>query len=237
MNKNKLIITFLAAFIFTALFSIGIAQETTELNHGLIGRALFYEVSAPAEVSVGEPMTVKFSFKAEYSLIPLESLNVKVVGAGINHTKTLVIDVSVSEDTWITETFELTPISEGVVSCEIIADYVFEYRGRWTYGWGDINFDVTKVRSTTYEELVEDRNALADELNELTDDYQSLDSDYNSLLEDHTVLQNSYDITFDENQNLKSDLSTTRTAMYVLIIITAVFVVTTIYFARSKLKF
>jgi hypothetical protein len=233
--KNKSIMTLIiTGCIFSTLFVMGLAQETNPQNHGLIGTALYYEVTAPSDIQTEKILSVKFSFKAEKDL-QVESITVNVQGAGIDYAKTLVVDASIDAGTWISETIPFTPTSEGVVYCRVLADYMWNRAGRWTYGYADVTFDVTQVRNSTYEDLLETIDSLNEDKADMQSDYDALESTHHSLQDAYDTLQDDYQALTQDMSELQSRLETNTTVMYAFIVATIVFIITTAYFARHRL--
>jgi len=234
MKKKSIMTLILTGYMLSMLFTTVLAQETTPKNYGLIGSALYYEVSAPTEIEIDRILSVKFSFKADKDL-QVESITVNVQGSGIDYAKTLVVDASIDAGTWISETIPFTPTSEGIVLCRIVADYMWNRAGRWTYGYADVTFDVTQVKNTTSENLLEIIDALNQDKVNMQSDYDSLESTYNSLQDAYTSLQQDYQALTQDVSDLESRLETNTTVMYAFMVATIVFIITTAYFARHKL--
>ena len=234
MKKRSIMPLILTGCMLSMLFVTGLAQETTPQNHGLIGSALYYEVTAPSDIQTEKILSVKFSFKAEKDL-QVESITVNVQGAGIDYAKTLVVDASIDAGTWISETIPFTPTSEGVVYCRILADYMWNRVGRWTYGFADVTFDVAQVRNSTYEDLLQTIDSLNQDKADMQSDYESLESTYNSLQDAYDTLQDDYQALDQDMSELQSRLETNTTVMYAFIVATIVFIITTAYFARHRL--
>jgi len=234
MKKKSIITLIFTGYIVSMLFTTGLAQVTTPQNYGLIGSALYYEVSAPTEIEIEKILSIKFSFKADKDL-QVESITVNVQGAGIDYAKTLVVDASIDAGTWISETIPFTPTSEGVVFCRVVADYMWNRAGRWTYGYADVTFDVTQVKNSTSENLLEIIDALNQDKVDMQSDYDSLESTHNSLQDAYASLQEDYQALTQDVSELESRLETNTTVMYAFIVATIVFIITTAYFARHRL--
>lgn len=233
--KNKSVMTLiLTGCIFSMLFTIGLTQETTPQNHGLIGSALYFEVSAPSEIQLEKILSIKFSFEADKDL-EVEAITVSVQGAGIDYAKTLLVDARIDAGTWVSETIPFTPTSEGVVYCRVVADYMWNRAGRWTYGYADVTFDVTQVRNNTYDDLLETIDSLNEDKLDMQSDYDALESTYNSLQSAYGTLQDDYQALTQDMSELQSRLETNTTVMYAFIVATIVFIITTAYFARHRL--
>jgi hypothetical protein len=219
MAKKNVPFLFVCLLIFS--FAAG-KVESTELSARLKGGADFLEwqVESYKEVKIGEEFSVIFKFKPVGATLDEVYINVTVSGEGFifsgdSNLWALEPDTS---NSW-TASWMNTSMFNGVMYKKTA--YLTAVEESEVYGFIEGVYYVGAERYSMYAHF--------DVARIYTKTNQELDIDYQVLNQSFLTLQRKYD-------SLETNLNNIQKMIYAFMITTAVFIVTTIYFAVRKTK-
>ncbi len=210
-------------FVCLLIFSfVAVKVESAELSVRLSGSAdsLWWQVESYEEVKIGEEFSVTFKFLPVGATLDDVCINVTVSGEGIIfsgdlNSWTLEPDTT---NSW-TASWMNTSMSNGVTYKKTAYLTAVEESG--VYGFIEGVYYVGAERHSMHAHF--------DVARIYTKTNQELNIDYEGLNQSFSTLQRKYD-------SLETNLSNTQKMIYAFMITTAVFIVTTIYFAVRKAK-
>ncbi len=213
-------VPFLFVCLLTFLFVAG-KVESTELSVRR-GSAdfLWWQVESSKEVKIGEEFSVTFKFQPFGATLDEVCLNVTVSGGGFifsGDSNSWALDPDTS-NSW-TSSWMNTSMFNGVMYEKTAYLTAVEESG--VYGFIEAVYYVGAERHSMH--------AYFDVARIYIKTNQELNIDYEGLNQSFSTLQRKYD-------SLETNLSNTQKMIYAFMITTAVFIVTTIYFAVRKAK-
>ena len=197
-------------------------------DYGWIGQGMYYSVDSQSEIKVGEDISVNFYFLTECD-VHIDSISVSLQGAGVDYSKTIVVDTNLDSGTEITDTATVTSRYKGRIYCEIEAEYSYSYGLQRYYQYGHLYHVIAYARYTTYHELLPGREYWKSEYASLNSSYYELEDDCKELNSTYNALKANYD-------DLTVDFNTAKNLNYLFIITTIIFIATTAYLVLRKPK-
>lgn len=242
--RRSLIIVLLPLMLASLHFGLARATVYEIIHHGNVGATVFYQVVAPVDVKIGESFSVQIDFTANEEIRAYD-FNIWIHGAGVDWSDDPAPNQwDIISEGGISRTVTVTATERGAVWCDIVLGfYVYYGLPQENFYFASTGFGICMPRFKTYDELQFDYNDLEDEYDyleheyeSLNTNYQSLQTDYNQYTETHSHSDSEYNSLQSSHNTLNGELNIAKTLNYVMVATTVVFIASTIYFARRKLK-
>ncbi len=220
-------------FVSINLSTIGYSETNADYKcYSVDSRGLLVEIEASAFAWPEENVNITVRAEATHADVYIYYINVNISSLEENRSETLLGSATFFEDVHLERgEFEVTSYKKLVPTNSLPGSLYGEVEYRWSIEGDESTFDkleafpATYIQNKPYEELRQNYEALNSFLNDLQSNYTSLEANYTDLQKEYQQLADNRTA-----QNNSTGL------MYLFIITTGIFIVTTILLLAKRPK-